>query len=184
MLVSFVVAFGVARLLAGSARQYVFRAQTPIYPLQVSVSALLLVGLLQSTWAFWFARDLVWTFGSFLLMLLTQLSLLGAAALIHPPVDHSSSIRDYYFDVRRAVFGLCAAWIILGGITDFVFLRSGFYPPEIPFDVVVTFRTVALGIFVLMTWSNRPVLHWAGLAMAAVLQFVWILGISNNPNGA
>lgn len=101
-LVSFVVAFGVSRLLAGWARQYVFRVQTPMYALQVAASALMLVGLLQSTWAFWWARDVPWTFGTFFLMLLTQLALVGASALIHPPVDRSSSIRDYYFDVRPA----------------------------------------------------------------------------------
>ena len=57
-LVSFVVAFGVSRLLAGWARQYALRAQTRIYPLQVATSVLLLIGLLQSTWAFWIYRDL------------------------------------------------------------------------------------------------------------------------------
>lgn len=144
----------------------------------------MLVALLQSTWAFWFARDVVWTFGTFLLMLLTQLSLVGAAALIHQPVGHSSSARDYYFDVRQAVFGLCAAWIVLGGITDFAFIRSGFYPPELPFDLIVIFRAAALSIFVLMAWSRRPSHHWAGLLLATILQILWIVGISNNPNVA
>jgi len=49
-LASFIVAFGVARLLAGWVRQYLERNETPVYPLQVAISALLLVSLLQNTW--------------------------------------------------------------------------------------------------------------------------------------
>jgi hypothetical protein len=105
-LAAFIVAFGVSRLLAGWVQQFTHRSRTPIYPLQLAVSGLMLIALLQNTWAMWFARDVIWTFGSFLLMLLTQLALVGASALIHPPLDHPSSVRDHYFEVRQATFGL------------------------------------------------------------------------------
>jgi len=107
-LASFVIAFGVARLLGGWARQYALRNRVPVYPLQVAVSVLLLVALLQNAWAFWIGRDVTWTFGAFLLMLTSQLALVGAASLIHPPESYTSGMQNYYFEVQKALFGLCA----------------------------------------------------------------------------
>jgi hypothetical protein len=181
-LVSFVVAFGVARLLAGWARQYALRAQTRIYPLQVAASALLLIALLQSTWAFWIYRDITWTFLTFLGMLLTQLALVGASALIHPPDGHFSSIRDYYFDVRHAVFGLTAAWLALGGVLAF-FLRPSITVVA-SFEDVVAIRAASLCIFAVLAWSDRPAYHWVGFAALAALQIWFIVSFTYDPTAA
>jgi len=116
------------------------------------VSALILIALLQNAWAMWFARDVVWTFGTFLLYVFTVLALVGASALVHPPLDHPSSIRDHYFDVRRAVFGLCAAWIALGGIMDFIVAVNWPDPIVMPYGIMFTVRGVALLTFALMAW--------------------------------
>jgi len=181
-LLSFVVAFGVSRLLAGWVQQYLRRSQSPVDTLQVAVSFMLLIALLQNTWAMWAARDAIWTFGTFLLLVFNLLALVGASALIHPPPDHPSSNRDYYFEVRHAVFGLCAAWVILGGILDAVGLALG--PPDrpdLPYGTMFSLRGVAALTFGFMAWSDRPALHWACLAVSAALQLAWILGVSNSP---
>jgi len=51
MLASFVIAFGVARLLGGWAKQYALCKRIPFQPLRVAVSVPLLVALLQNAWA-------------------------------------------------------------------------------------------------------------------------------------
>lgn len=178
-LASFVIAFGVARLLGGWARQYALRNRTPSYLLQVAVSALLLVALLQNAWAFWFARAITWTFTAFLLMLVSQLALVGAATLIHPPESYTSSIRDYYFEVRKAVFGLCAVWVVLGGILDYIFIDS--LPGDLPLGVMFAFRAMALFIFFYLAWSDRAAHHWVGIAALVMIQAGWVLLVSNNP---
>jgi hypothetical protein len=147
----------------------------------VAVSALLLIGLLQNAWAMWLARDVIWTFGTFLLYVFTVLALVGASALVHPPLDHPSSTRDHYFEVRPAVFGLCAAWIILGGIMDFIGAVNTPGPAVMPYDLMFTVRGVAILTFAFMAWSDRPSHHWAGCAVSAVIQIVWVLGVSNSP---
>jgi len=179
-LASFVIAFGVSRLLGGWARQYALRHRIPIDPLQVVVSALLLVALLQNVWAFWFAREIIWTFGVFLLMLVSQLALVGAATLIHPPDSYASSIRDYYFEVRRAVFGLCAVWIVVGGILDDMFINS--LPGNLPLAVMFAFRVAGLCIFLFLAWSDRPTHHWVGIAALVLIQAGWVITVSNNPS--
>lgn len=178
-LASFIVAFGVARLLAGWVRQYLEHNETPVYPLQVAISALLLVSLLQNSWAMWVARDIVWTFGTFSLLIASSLSLVGACSLIHPPVTHFGGIQEYYFGVRRAVFGLCAVWIVIGASMDWIVSSS--LPIELPLGIMYTFRLLALCLFVVLMWSPRPSHHWAGFAVAATLQVGWILTVSYDP---
>ena len=181
-LASFIVAFGVSRLLAGWVRQYLCRKETPTYPLQLAVSALILFALLQNTWAMWLFRNATWTFGHFLLLILVQLALVGASALIHPPPDYSSSIRDYYFEVRKAVYGLCVVWITSGAILDMFFMMT--VPGDLPYGLMFSIRGVAFLVFVFMAWSGRSSHHWAGLTVAGVIQFLWILGITYNPVAA
>jgi len=138
----------------------------------------LLVALLQNAWAFWFARDIAWTFGTFLLMLASQLALVGAATLIHPPDSYTSGLRDYYFEVREAVFGLCAVWIVLGGILDYVYINS--LSSELPFGVMFAFRAMGLLIFSYLAWSDRVAHHWVGIGALVMLQVGWVLTVSNN----
>jgi len=178
MLASFVIAFGVARLLGGWARQYAFRSRSRAYPLQVAVSALLLVALLQNAWAFWSARVITWTFATFLLMLASQLALVGSASLIHPPDGYTSGIRDYCFEVRTAVFGLCAVWIVLGGILEVIYIDS--LSSALPFNVMFAFRAVGLMAFLYMAWSDRAAHHWVGIVVLVLLQAGWVLTVSNN----
>jgi len=145
-LASFIVAFGVSRVLAGWVHQFVRRRETPIYPL--------------------------------------QLAIVGASALINPPPGHPSSIRDYYFDVRKAVFGLCAAWIILGGIFDVVgtWIVSLPLNPDLPYGFMFSIRGVALLVFAFMAWSDRESHHWAGFIVAALIPIGWIPGVSYHPS--
>jgi len=100
--------------------------------------------------------------------------------LINPPPDHTSSIRDHYFDVRKAVFGLCGAWILLGGIFDNIGAWTGGQPlnPDLPHGLMYSIRGVALLVFVLMAWSDRQSHHWAGFIVAALIQLAWIIGVS------
>jgi hypothetical protein len=177
---SFVVAFGVSRLIAGWAQQFIHRRETPAYPLQVAVSVLMLIALLQNTWAMWFTRDVIWTFGTFLLMVFSQLALVGAAALIHPPLNHTTSIREHYFEVRHAVFGLCAVWIIIGATIDSV-LAVTVPGISMHWGMMLTIRGVAFLTFLFMAWSDRPSLHWACFAVSALLQLGWILEVTNSP---
>jgi hypothetical protein len=44
-----------------------------------------------------------------------------------------------------------------------------------------TVRGVAIVTFAFMAQSDRPSHHWAGCAVLAVIQILWILGFSNNP---
>lgn len=171
-LASFIVAFGVSRVLAGWVQQFIRRRESPIYPLQLAVSALMLLALLQNSWAMWLARKADWTFLSFLLLILLQLALVGALALINPPADHASSIRDHYFDVRKAAFGLCAAWITLGGIFDGINPLTSAQPlnPDLPYGLMYSIRGVALLVFGFMAWSDRESHHWAGFSVAALIQ--------------
>ena len=177
-LASFVIAFGVARLLGGWARQYALRHQTPSYLLQVAVSVLLLVALLQNAWAFWFARVITGTFATFLLMLTSQLALVGAASLIHAPDGYTSGMRDYYFEVRKAVFGLCAVWVVLGGILDYVYIDA--LPGVLSFGIMFAFRVMGLLIFLYMAWSDSAAQHWAGITALSMLQVGWVLTVSEN----
>ena len=123
------------------------------------------------------------TFGTFLGMLLTQLALVVASTLIHPPDSHFSSIRDYYFDVRHAVFGLAAAWVVLGGVLDSFILRPSITVVA-SFEVVLAFRAASLCIFAVMAWSDRPAHHWVGLAALAALQIGFVVSVSNDPTAA
>ena len=144
---------------------------------------MLLLALLQNSWAIWLARKLDWTFASFLLLILLQLAIVGASALINPPPDHPSSIRDRYFDARKAVFGLLAVWIVLGAIFDSIgrFASTGPLHPDLPIRLMYSIRGVALLVFVSMAWSDRESHHWAGFTVAALLQITWILGVSYHP---
>lgn len=136
-----------------------------------------------ATEALWLARDAEWTFGSSLLLIFLQLAIVGASALINPPPDHASSIRDHYFDVRKAVFGLCAAWIMLGGIFDTIGSWTDRQPlnPGLPYGLMYSIRGVALLVFVFTAWSDRPSHHWAGFIVAALIQIGWVIGVSYSP---
>ena len=125
-------------------------------------------------------RDVVWTFGHFLLLMLAQLALVGASALIQPPPDHSTSIRDYYFETRHAVFGLLSAWVIIGGIWETV-LSNEALVSGVPLAVLLTIRAVAVLPFAFLAWSNRPSHHWVGYAALALLQIVWVLQVTYSP---
>ena len=112
-----------------------------------------------------------------------QLAIVGASALVNPPPDHTSSIRDHYFDTRKAVFGLLAVWIALGAIFDSIGRFASTRPlnPDLPIGLMYSIRGVALVVFVFMAWSDRESRHWAGFTVAALLQIAWILGVSYHP---
>jgi hypothetical protein len=144
----------------------------------------MLLALLQNTWAMWLAREVTWTFGTFLLLVLLQLGLVGASALINPLPGHSSSIRGHYFEMRKAVFGLCAAWVTLGGILDFVLAVTHPDLAGLPYGLMYAFRGAAFLVFVIMAWSDRPSHHWASFAVLSVLQIGWVLSVSYDPGDA
>ena len=185
-LAAFIVAFGVSRVLSGWVQQFVRRRETPVYPLQLAVSGLMLLALLQNSWAMFMAQGADWTFFTFLVMILLQISIVGALALINPPPDYASSIRHYYFDVRKAVFGLLIAWIVIGGFFDMLGPLSSDQPldPNIPYALMYSIRAVAVAVFGLMAWSGRESHHWAGFIVASVIQALWIVGFSYNPASA
>jgi len=97
-----------------------------------------------------------------------------------PPPDHTSSIRDHYFDVRKAVFGLLAVWVTLGAIMDSIGAFKSTQPlnPELPIGLMYSIRGAALLVFVFMAWSDRESHHWTGFTVAALIQIAWIPGVS------
>ncbi len=171
VLTSFVVAVGVSQLLSGWGRLYLNRRTAPPYRLQVAASVLLLVALLQSIWGYWAFRAVSWDFGRFLVVLAPLLPLVGATYLIVPPVGDtpggSPSPQEHYFAVHRVLFSLLAAWVALGTVTELVLVEPALHPGQLV-------RLVAVALLLALGLTARPALHWAGLAVLATLQILFV----------
>ncbi len=175
VLTSLVVAVGVSQLISGWGRLYLNRSEARPYALQAAVSVLLLVALLQSTWGYWGFRDASWDFFRFMLALAPLLPIVGASYLILPrgegPTGSSRSPRDHYFAVHRVVFLLLAAWIALGTIAELALVE-----PELHLGQGV--RLVATILLLALAFTRRPSLHWAGMALLAILQLLFVLFVT------
>jgi len=183
-LASFVIAFGVSRLLAGWVAQVAPRSRTTPYPLQMAVSVFILIALLQAAWAMWLSREVIWTFGLFLLLLFPKLALVGAAGLIHPPNDWPASVRDYYFEARKKVCGLCVVWVAGGAMGEIVLRGEVPEPVSVPWaDFVISsaIRCLAIAVLLFMAWSDRPSHHWAALGFGATLLILFTFLSTNAP---
>ena len=171
VLTSFVVAVGVSQLLSGWGRLYLNRNTARPYPLQIMASVLLLVALLQSIWGYWGFRNVTWDFGRFIVVLTPLLPLVGAAYLVIPPasgtVSDSTSPRDHYFAVHRVIFSLLAMWVALGSVAELVLVEP---TPHLGHAVRLIGVIVLLGLGL----TARPAFHWAGLAVLATLQLLFV----------
>ncbi len=157
-LAAFIIAFGVSRVPSGWVQQFVRRRETPVFPLQLAISGLMLLALLQNTWAIFLAQGADWTFLSFLILIFMQLSIVG----------------------------LLIAWMILGGLFDALghLLMDVPLNRDLPFGLMYSIRAVAVTVFALMAWSARESHHWVGFIVAFLIQIIWIVGVSYNPVAA
>lgn len=174
VLISFIVAFGASELLSGWGRQYLARARAKPYPLQLVASALLFGSLLQSLWGYWGFRAVSWEYGAFILALLPLLPLVGAAGIIMPQVGQSASEIDpkqHYLSVYRAIFILLAMWVALGTIAEVVLVETSFHLGQ-------AVRFAAIVLLIGLSFTSKPMAHWAGFAILAAFQIVFVFSVT------
>jgi len=81
-------------------------------------------------WVFWSFRDLEWTFGTFLLVLVSPAIVYYNACTIVPEMPGEvGSWRDYFFAVRRRYFLGFVAWVVaVATISSIVMNVPVFHP--------------------------------------------------------
>ena len=170
VLMSFIVAFGASELLSGWGRQYLTRASSKPYPLQLAVSALVFLALIQSLWGYWGFRSVSWDFGSFILALTPLLPIVGAAGIILPPAGDMAdqkSPRQHYESVYRAIFVLLAMWVAFGTLTEVILVDSSLHLGQAA-------RLLGVLILISLSFTSKPAIHWVGLGILAALQLVFV----------
>ena len=177
-LVSFFVAFGVSKLLSGWKTQYLRKDSVKAYGLQIAYSLLALLAMLQNAWATWLWHEVTWTFTTFMLLLLSNISIVAAASLILPDDDNEKDLKLYYFRVQRPFFVFCGFWLFFGGIME-ISLSSQTSSP-IPLSIMLSIRAIAIAMFIYLTFVKKPSHHWVGFGAGALLQVGWIAAVSND----
>ena len=177
-LVSFFIAFGVSKLLSGWKTQFLRKDEVSVYPLQTAYSLLALLAMLQNAWATWMWHDVEWTFLTFVLLVLSNISIVAAAALILPDDADEKDLKDYYYRVQVPFYIFCALWLFFGGLMETALMEQSRSP--IPLPLMLSIRGIAIVLFVCLVFTKRPVFHWVGWAVCFALQIGWIIGVSND----
>ena len=163
-----ILSFAVVRGFAGV--PYALRS-TSRYWIHLVYLLIALSNCLMAFWAFWFYRDVEWTFVGFIVTLAFPVLLYTHVSLL-VPLDPStvSSWRDHFFDVRVPLFTAGGASGVAWAISNQVVLGI----PSLHFLEWPVYAAIA--IYAIGLTSARPNLH-AALALAfpcvvAVVPFV------------
>lgn len=170
VMMSIVLGLAVTGLLKGIAQLYRTRARVRLYWIHSTWVGLLLVFSLLLWWTFWSYRGISeWNFFKFVLYLSPIITLYYLTAIIIPdPSDPVTSLKEYYFANRVALFGTFALCGVLAGATA-VFVRG------LPWsDPSHLFRLVLVLLTLVGMRSTREPVHAIILfiAIAMILAFI------------
>lgn len=119
VVMSIVLGLAVTQLLKGVAQLYRTRNRVRPYWIHSAWVGLLVVFSLLLWWTFWSYREISeWTFFRFVLYLSPIIALYYLTAIVIPdPAEPVSSLKEYYFSNRRALFGTFALCGVLTAAT-------------------------------------------------------------------
>ena len=154
-----ILSFSILR--GGAGIPYALRS-TSRYWVHVVYLSIVLANCLVGFWAFWFYRDVEWTFFGFIITLAVPLLTYVHISLLVPP-DPSvvSSWRDHFFGVRIPLFTAGAATFVAVAVSNQAILGI----PALHFLEWPVYAAVA--IYAIGLTSARPNLH-AALALASL----------------
>ena len=170
---SLVYSLAALRLLGGMPSALDPRRRSPLH-LVLSLTLLYVVTV--SFWVFWSLRDVVWTFGGFLLALMIPGTLYYCAAVLIPENPEDVDSWDaHYFAVHRRCFGGLAFWGLVTALSASVNLGMGIaHPARLVQGTVLTIGLVGAST------STRRV-H-VGLAVLLTILTVVSAGVQLSPN--
>ena len=119
VVMSIVLGLAVTQLLRGIAQLYRTRSRVRPYWIHSAWVGLLLIFSLLLWWTFWDYRSLTeWSFFRFVLYLSPVIALYYLTAIVIPdPAEPVTSLREYYFANRAALFGTFAVCGVLTSVT-------------------------------------------------------------------
>jgi len=142
--IAFVVSFGVVRLLDGISHALVREKRYWPHVLWIAIK---LHNHFMVWWMYWGARDLEWTYATFLAQLSVPVVLyLQASALVTSRPEAINDWRTHFASIRRRFFGLNIAYLI--GASLFVSFATGDWsmPPAALAATVVAFAISIVGL--------------------------------------
>ena len=167
VMVSIIIGLGISELLTGVARLIRSRSETTIYWVHLVLVAAIFIILIQQWWEFWQLRELQeWTFAIVLLYLGKLVGLYLIAHLLFPEPVRGADLRAYYYGDMRAAWWLGIATVIMA----MTFWPVAIGHPLFIADNVSTW--VALGSFIVLALSKRPMLHMTLVPLFSLLA-VW-----------
>jgi len=176
VLVSIVLGLGITQLLTGVGRLVQARARVALYwPTLVWVAVLLLIHV-QSWWAMFDMRaHRDWTFGKFLVVLLTPTTLFLMSALVLPDVAEATGDGER-LDLR-AHYHAQARWFFAAGALVIVssLLRPIAMDGRFPLDLDRGIQLVFLGLCVVSATTRREAFHRFFAVAGAVLFGAYVL---------
>jgi hypothetical protein len=89
----------------------------------------------------------------------------------HIPESGIADAGEHYFGVRRLLFAIMSAYVVLNALTELVL--SG--PAPLGAQAI---RLLAVALFVGLAISRNPRIHAAGLAILLILQSVFALTVT------
>ena len=176
VLVSIVLGLGITQLLTGVGRLVQARARVvPYWPALVWVAVLLLIHV-QAWWAMFEMRGhRGWTFGKFLVVLLTPTTLFLMSALVLPDVAEATGDGER-LDLR-AHYHAQARWFFAAGALVIVssLLRPLVMDGRIPLDLDRGLQLVFLALFGAAAFTRREAFHRAFAVFSALLFGAYVL---------
>jgi hypothetical protein len=170
VVMSIVLGLTITQLLKGIAQLYRARARVRTYWIHWGWVGLLLVFSLLLWWTFWNYREISeWSFFRFVLYLSPVVTLFYLTAIVIPdPSDTVTSLRDYYFANRVALFGTFAVCGVLAGVTAALVRGLPWSDPSHLFRLVLV-----LLMLIAMRSANERV-HAAILFLSASMMLLFI----------
>ncbi|MFT5443828.1 MAG: hypothetical protein ACI8W3_002879 [Myxococcota bacterium] len=165
ILVSIIVALGVAELLVGVAR--ILRGELKPYWIQAIWVFTLLVMQLQYSWTL-FDREAQseWVFVDLVRLLAPPIALFLASSLLFPSRGEHVDLEEYYFAKRKPIFGLLSCVMLYYGALS------------ISLSVLSAVQFAAVATTVVLFTTTRPLVHAALTLVYAIATLFFVASFS------
>ena len=165
VLVSIIIALGVAELLAGIAR--ILRGELKLYWIHAIWVFTLLVMQLQYCWSlFDLEAKSEWVFLDLVRLLTPPITLFLASSLLFPSRTERIDLEEYYFAKRKPIFGLVSGVMFYYGIWSF------------SVSLLSAFQFAVFAMTMMLFATERPSVHAVLTVVCVVANILFVASFS------
>jgi hypothetical protein len=174
VLFAIIVGLGVSSILSGWGDQIRARHRVEVYPLQLALSAFVLLFSMIYLWSLWTFRDIVWTFPLYLLVATPGLvlSLVGYIIRVDTAEGAPPPKVQYFRNCGPAflILSLIPLSVILFSFSS---LRDSIAdPPNLA--AITSARLAIFAGIASLSWFRSERVHWAGVGLLVLV----VVGLS------